>query len=122
MADSSGRLDLDAILSRVESPDFGAVHARNDIWSLLAKVERLRALEYAAHDATVCHARTSRERQDFGPCRVCGSCRLKALLDEGCPHDSVDTFASGAGRRVDVCMGCHRVLRFWNADREHHDG
>jgi hypothetical protein len=35
-------------------------------------------------------------------------------MDDVCPHDSVDTFASGAGRRVDVCMGCRRVLKFWN--------
>ena len=34
-------------------------------------------------------------------------------MDE-CYHDSVDTFASGAGRRVDVCLGCEQVLRFWN--------
>ena len=33
--------------------------------------------------------------------------------DDPCGHDSIDTFASGAGRRVDVCMGCKRV-EFWN--------
>jgi hypothetical protein len=42
---------------------------------------------------------------------------LRRALDgdscEGCTHEHVDTFGSGAGRRVDVCMGCDRVLRFW---------
>jgi len=34
-------------------------------------------------------------------------------VSEGCGHDHVDTFGSGAGRRVDVCMGCEQVIRFW---------
>jgi hypothetical protein len=32
---------------------------------------------------------------------------------DDCTHESIDTFASGAGRRVDVCLGCDRALRFW---------
>lgn len=38
-----------------------------------------------------------------------------------CGHNSVDTFGSGAGRRVDVCMGCGQVLRFWNVNDEEDD-
>jgi len=34
--------------------------------------------------------------------------------ETGCGHDHVDTFGSGAGRRVDVCMGCEQAVRFWN--------
>ena len=34
-------------------------------------------------------------------------------MSDGCGHDHVDSFGSGAGRRVDVCMGCEQVIRFW---------
>ncbi len=41
---------------------------------------------------------------------------LDGKEDDPCGHDSVDTFASGAGRRVDVCMVCDLALRFWNVE------
>jgi hypothetical protein len=44
---------------------------------------RVAELEAAARKATVCSRRPSRERQDFGPCGICGSCELRALLDGG---------------------------------------
>ena len=64
-------------------------------------------------------AATCQEEHDLAVAAASLVRAIDALDDAGpCPHDSVDTFVSGAGRRVDVCMGCHLALRFWNADRE----
>jgi len=38
--------------------------------------------------------------------------------DGECDHESVDTFGSGAGRRVDVCMWCNQAIRWWNVHTE----
>lgn len=43
---------------------------------------------------------------------------LDRIGADECTHESVDTFGSGAGRRVDVCMACEVVMRFWNETEE----
>jgi hypothetical protein len=78
-------------------------------------LDRLLSIEAAAKDVLRAYDSRNDEMNWTGP--MVHTVLRRALADcEGCTHEHVGTFASGAGRRVDVCMGCDRVMRFWTDD------
>jgi hypothetical protein len=79
----------------------------------LSELSRLRAIEAAAKDVLSAFDARNDEMNWTGPMVHTVLRKALGVAGDGCTHESVDTFASGAGRRVDVCMGCDRALRFW---------